>query len=441
MFKNKAESFLKIIQYVLLIICVITCSDDIFLQTRIFGFNIRLSVLCMIGIILIQFSKMIVSRKFSLKIIAPYSLFIWVLILIIFIPNTNFLARNVLYVTWLIVYILFLICMNEFYEEISFLKIFKVYIYSFGIISIVGIIQFILFYFGIKFYLQQVFVVGIPRINGFSAEPSYYATFLLTGFVMNLYLINNKSTYFNFNYLVINQLLLLVAVLLSTSKMAIPLMIFVLLWSSFMDLYTRFVKKMTFYKKDLFVFPLILMGLLIGFYYFIFDFDKIKFLFGGLGIGGTVSHSVVTREIDFENTYKAFKKSPIIGYSLGGIPSAIGEIKGIKITTNELAKKHEGMNVFMETLAGSGVLGFLFFIIFLTKIFLKPFQISTLLMKEGDEERSILLKSLFWGGLALMLMLNFNQNILRPYLWVHLGMLSLAYFYAKKIIIEKQLIV
>jgi O-antigen ligase len=251
-----------------------------------------------------------------------------------------------------------------------------------------------LYYLGVKFYLQQIFEGGIPRINGFSAEPSYYATFLLTGFVVNLYLLNNKSVYFGYKYLVLNQVLIFLAIILSTSKMAIPLMISVLLWSSFVDLYTRFVKNKSFYKKDLFVFPLILIAIFIGLYYFFFQLDKIRFLFGGLGIGGTVSHSVVIRERDFDNTLQTFINSPIIGYSLGGIPSAIGGLKGIEITNNVMAKKYEGMNIFMETLAGSGIVGFLFFAIFLV---LNHIKFQTYYQTSKVRTKSQLLSSLCSG--------------------------------------------
>lgn len=113
---------------------------------------------------------------------------------------------------------------------------------------------------------------------------------------------------------------------------------------------------------------------------------------------------------------------------------------GIVITNNETAKQFEGMNIFVETLAGSGIIGFIFFLIFLISVFYYPYIQSRFLFKNREFiEEAILIRSLFWSGVALLFMLNFNQNILRPYLWIHLGFLSLSFYYSKQIFNQNKL--
>ncbi|HTF80610.1 MAG TPA: hypothetical protein VL947_02755 [Cytophagales bacterium] len=345
--------------------------------------------------------------------------------------------RNLLYVVWLTIYLLFMLSLGPFAERKYFLKLIRVYVYSNIFISIVGIVQFVLFFVGIDFYLAQVFASNFPRVNGFSYEPSYYATFLITGFVTNLYLLNHKSAYFSYPLLLINQALMFIAIFLSTSKLVIPIMLLSLLLVSFKDVLRKMFSNFSIYMKDLALVPILMLTLLIPIYYIVFDFEKVRFLFDGLGIAGGVSHSVTFRERDLDATYKAFTQSPVVGYSLGGVASAIGEIRGVRVTNNELAKENEGMNVFIETLAGSGIIGFLFFIWFLFSLFKKPLAAAKRLERKDHEyESGILLRALFWGGLILLFMLNFNQNILRPFLWIHFAMLNTAYFYAK--IISKE---
>lgn len=435
MFKSSAESFINNVLFVLTALIIISCSYDIFLQVKISNFNIRFSVICMILSIFFYFLKIAINRDTKVSMVAPLSLFLWIATLVAFVGNTNFISRNILYLIWLMIYVLFIFTMNQLSDPRYFIRIFRIYIYSFGFLGAIGIMQFLLFFiFKIDFYVEQVFALGLPRINGFSYEPSYFATFMLTGFVMNLYLINHKSQYFKFKHLLINQFFIFVSILLSTSKMVVPLVIAILLLTSFQDMFSRLRTGFAIYYKDLFLFPLVFVLLAGGVYMFLFQFKTISFLFDGLGVGGTVSHSVEGRSLGFEQTYTVFKKSPFIGYSLGGIPSAIGELKGLVITDNETAKENEGMNIFMETLAGSGVIGFLFFLTFLYQLLTKPLrQAKFLWSTENFKEDSIILKSIFWGGLVLLLMLNFNQNILRPYLWVHFGFLSLSYFYSKNL--------
>ena len=172
--------------------------------------------------------------------------------------------------------------------------------------------------------------------------------------------------------------------------------------------------------------------------YSIFNFEKVYFMFNGLGIFGTAAHSSGARWSEFGDTLRAFWKSPIIGYSLGGIPSAIAEVRGIMITTQFQAKSFEGMNIFAEVLAASGIFGFVCFMLFLIQLFRKTYQLSEVL-NEVDNSFGNLMKALLLSLFFELLILNMNQNILRPYLWVHIAIINLSYIIGKQILLNKNL--
>jgi len=147
------------------------------------------------------------------------------------------------------------------------------------------------------------------------------------------------------------------------------------------------------------------------------------FFAGGTGLYGTPSHSLTGRESRIWATLDLVKNSPFIGYSLGGVATALGESEGTNITSSEGAKAHEGMSVFAEVLAASGVIGFIPFIVYMCTLFVAPLRLS----RGCPEPYRTVLIGLVWALAIEIIMLQLNQNILRPYLWFHIAMLSAAY--------------
>jgi len=121
--------------------------------------------------------------------------------------------------------------------------------------------------------------------------------------------------------------------------------------------------------------------------------------------------------------------SPLIGYSLGGISSALGELRGSPVTSLALAKQNGGMSVFAEVLAASGIVGFIPFMIYIAQIILKPLKLARIGI---SPEIKILLRAMAFSLLFELFILQFNQNILRPYLWLHISILSSIYAVAIK---------
>jgi O-antigen ligase len=146
-------------------------------------------------------------------------------------------------------------------------------------------------------------------------------------------------------------------------------------------------------------------------------------LLNGTGISDTAAHSVIERENSLEQTYDVFLEHPFIGRSLGGVSSAIADLQGERVESFEESKDFEGMNVFAEALAASGVFGIIPFVCFLVVSFHKPWQLARVAPAFDSVLLRALLRSLFFAWIVL----QFNQNMLRPYLWTHLALLASVY--------------
>jgi O-antigen ligase len=172
-----------------------------------------------------------------------------------------------------------------------------------------------------------------------------------------------------------------------------------------------------------------------GIFAIAFIYSK-KFLsvFEGLPIFSNYAHSASIRLDDFLNTWQIFQKSPLIGYSLGGIAPAIAKMKGYGSLTQEVVKNTEGMSVLLEILAASGIIGFFFFMRFLLNIFTsgnKLKKISNVLPDNFLNDYLYGHRFLLSALIAQLILLSLNQNILRNYFWIHLANVNLSFFSLK----------
>src|SRR6185312_6123574 len=151
-------------------------------------------------------------------------------------------------------------------------------------------------------------------------------------------------------------------------------------------------------------------------------------LLNGTGLSDTAAHSVVERESSFEDTLHVFAGHPVIGRSLGGVSFAIGQLHGEDLHSFEASKQFEGMNIFAEVLAASGVIGVVPFVFFLAALIGKPWKLA----KNIAPGNAALLRSLIRSLLFVLAILQFNQNILRAYLWIHVAILATAYAAAQR---------
>ncbi|MDQ0903917.1 hypothetical protein [Paenibacillus sp. V4I7] len=310
-------------------------------------------------------------------------------------------------------------------------KLIKVYLYSFPFISICGLIQFFMPILHFKpFLVLQWWIPDVlPRINAFSYEPSYFATYMILGWVLTAYLLQTKSSLVKMSHLTVIFLLETTVMILSSSRMGWIMMVF---WFSQFPLLflwriinTKVNKKYLNYTLWLCLLSVITIFTVV----YVVGVNKVLFLMNGIGIGNTSSHSVDIRSKELADTIKIFLESPIWGYSLGGIAWAIGNLRGIDVNNLELAKSNEGMSVFGEVLAASGIIGFIPFAIYIGSLIILPLKLA---IRISNTEMKIILRGMVYSLIFILVILQFNQNILRPYLWLHIAILSAVYFAAKR---------
>ncbi len=401
-------------------------SWDLVSKIEIAGFSIRLLYLIEVFLIPLILLK---RKNLFPQIPGIFYLLIWSLIIALFIPNTTFIERNIGYFAWLILSILLIFLIVSYVNNFNtYIKHIKFLIYSYVIMALFGLFQFLLGLKGISIYTTQWWIPNVlPRLNGLSYEPSYYATYLAGGFSFLYWLTFARKIYlikFQRFYVYI----ILIAIILSSSRIGI-LAIFFTLLLHFVTTYYRIILGKV--NKSIIKPLTLLILLIIGFTLLP---NKSLFL-RGTGLENTPAHSVNTRLEDMKYTFQVFLNNPIIGVSLGGIPAHIAQLQN-KIVTNQYeAKKFEGINVFLEVLAASGLIGFIFFALFWISIFRSYLKLSKLAKKISHlRVLESITSSFFIMVLVQSFCLTMNQNILRPYYW-----LSIAFLLASLVLLRKHI--
>ncbi len=422
---------------VLLLIIFVTASFDLVLNIKIAGFSIRVCTLVML-----IFSALVLginlwrNQHFDIRFLGFWSFLIWFLFLLVFILNSVLITRGIGYMIWLCIFFGFIVALSQYIRDmLHFQKILIAYINCFTLIGVLGLIQWGLTLTGLDINNQFYFKSGIPRVHGFSYEPSYFSTYLFIPWVFQFFLYFSahrdlKSKVFNKPALMILTSL----ICLSFSRMGILLMLIVLIVKLFSIIWAAAINGKMF-RRDFGFVEIIGAGFSGVVLIAVFNFKKFITIFEGLPILSRYSHSATIRMGDFLNTWHVFIKSPLIGYSLGGVAPAIARSKGYENISQELVKNTEGMCIFLEVLAASGIIGFIFFMAFMLK-----FIFSTRLLqrrmkgkKQQDDISSWISihHLLVTAWLFQLLLLCLNQNILRNYVWIHMAIINLSFFIIK----------
>ena len=405
---NKKLNLIKI----LVILSIYSTSFDIFLVVNILGFNFRFTQMIFIPVIL----NFTIQTFYKKKLSEPYAinyLLVWFVIQAIFSLRSPSRENAIGYNLWLLFDILVVFAIH-FHLNVSYTtkSLLKIYINSFEFMAIIGLIQFFLYPLGINFYLMQFWGAKLARINGFSYEPSYYSTYLIIGYIICSYLLYCKNEeIFNYKKLKRKHFIITMALILSTSRMG---WIMVALWNIikfFIEL-KKIIHRCTIKKKHL---TFLCMLILIVYLFFI-AYKKLisnfSFLLGGLGLLGASDHSSSARLGGLSLSFRILKDSPFIGYGLGGVDPITAQYLNINYSTliNGLSTSIVG-----DLLVASGSIAVILIIIY----FFKLINVN----KNETDIKKALATALFFE----LIILVFNQNILRPYLWMHIAIMSAVY--------------
>jgi hypothetical protein len=433
--------FSRPLQRLIMLVAVlipVTSSFDIFLIVNIGG-NFRFCQI--VAPILIALAIVKANRRGRLPVLALLPLCLWLAVQCTFIPATNFWPKSVAYCVWLAVNIALMFSYVQLFgdDTARLQALLRCYIFSFVIIAGFGVLQFTLPLLGLPAILVTQWWIPdfLPRANGFSYEPSYFATYLLIGFVLVSALRYARSPLLSRRALTATYWVLALGIILSSSRMGI---IFLLLeiglsqirpWAAaigdFAGLRLSRSRMHALAPSLLMLMFVSALGSVAAIALERNPMVMLMFL-NGTGISDTAAHSVLEREGSFEETLQVFAEHPLIGRSLGGVSSAIANLNGETVHSFEESKPFEGMSVFAEGLAGSGLFGFIPFVWFLIVTIREPLRIA----RATSPFHSALLHAFVRSLVFAWAILQVNQNMLRPYLWVHLAMLATVYASARK---------
>ena len=439
---GKINSILSYLIYLLLFLTFALAPIDIALNIRILGFNLRAGFLVMV--ILTALLVIIVTRDVLLgkqRLALPLYLILLLIVAVInllFVPNSIYIPRGLVYALTLILFTFLILFLINAREYVSLEKIIDIYVLSFLLHAFLGTLQFVLFYvFGTNFFMLQP-----GRINGLTYEPSYYVTYLTPGLIltmlMALFLVERKEKIIFYS---LTSSLVLLVLAFSTSKLGVVEAIIVILLAIAVGVFLKLFKgsKDMNLKRNI-SYLVAFTVLFASIFYVSGNIGNIIYsAFSGKKKISHISYIEKTKELiasskeasfdirlgQFKETLEIILENPLLGRSLGGVAPYRAVKHGMNPKDNEDVKQFEGMNIFAEMLAGFGIIGFLLMLGFIIAISYDAIRLSIKVLA-SNHNISIVLIGLALGFLLELFFLMFNQNVLRLYLWSHIGLLALA---------------
>ena len=404
-FNNHSKTFRSNIIIFCVVISFFSSSFDNFGVINIAGYNFRLCQLALLPLIILFFFKYVLFRKHI--VIPKHCIFL----VLFFLLNTIFIFRSpdlknaFFYDLWLLFNILVILSFYYLIPRILCLHILmQFYVNSFVFVSVIGIIQLILYYFGVDFYITQAWSDVLCRVSGFSYEPSFYASYLLMGEIITSYLyIKNDETIISKKYNLSCFIIISIGLILSSSRMGTLSVFLYFLYLFFVGIKNR----SSYYVRLLMLMFIYSIFFLI--YYRLYSLNVIsRSLVEGLDLfDATNNWSSKTRLDGLVLALKFFLDNPLLGYSFWGVDPVFAEYYSVPYSSinNGLSTSIIG-----DCLMAGGVFGVIFLLTFFTQIF-----------NLGIKSKNTLTNAMALSLLFELIILCFNQNILRPYLWVHIA--------------------
>lgn len=408
---------------VLCAVAVLFASGDVWPVFHV-GFTFRLAQFCVFAAAILLLS----IRDLRIRVFPGtgglYAYCVWIAITL---PFSLFLERSVAYVVWAIADSLIVFVFVQYFRDQSqVLKLFKWTLRAYIAISIFGLVQFLLYARGIDLFVREWWVKGsVARINGLSYEPSYYATYLIPGWIASAYLIERRANVPTRGLQWTCFIATTVALLLCSSRMGYVMMVLWALFRAFLRPLRAFVYGVA--KRSGLRLAVAAAAALVALLFGVARYRHrllalaaaLPFLFSGLGILGHSAHSAGTRLEGLARTWDAFTQHPLLGTGIGALPVAIAAQTGRGVYDLSEAKGYEGMSTAAEVLASTGIVG-------AALVFMLVFSVVRAYRKcraAAQPWRQLLLSAQAWGLVWMLLMLQMNQNFLRIYIFVDLGVL------------------
>lgn len=429
---EKINKYSNYLYKVLLLIIIVFISSDIFLTIEMSGATVRLSYILFSVLFILWTIYIFFTKNYNIPVDRTYlPLFFFCFVSFVSSLNSLFPLKSLIYSMWTLFYavtIVFFIWFSRNNRMQNLDWMLKVYFYSFLVISVFGFYQLLLpFLIGDKtpFVTQWWQRYTFARINALSYEPSFFATYMLMGCFIWFILWIRKSNFINYKGITVIAIGLII--FLSSSRIGWMGIILIVAYG-LVELagYYYINKKFTIQNAKFFIYFIVISLFVICFLLFIINNpERFQFLFKGTGLFGTSDYSYAMRNERTIQTFRVFLDRPlniIFGVGPGGAGAyMVGnpEKFGVFAESFKSLWGTEPNNLIAEILASVGIIGFIFFLWFIINIFRRLWNLykNNHLIKKY---RTICL-ALFWGLIIELIILQFNQNYLRPYMWLHIG--------------------
>ncbi len=420
---------MKIIHWIV-VICLFTASWDI-IGTINVGGTLRVTQLLAVLVSIAGLARMAQTGRILWPRGAT-ALALWVFLQVFLLPLSGAASIAGQTLVLLLADIVAAFAIVQLYGESSLVDdLMKLYIASFVFVALFGIVQIALPAMGGPGILVGQWIVHgrFARINGFTYEPSFFATYMLIGWIMLIDMRFSGAHIASGRYGKWATWLVGLSLFLSTSKVGW----FFMLLEGALRLLPVVKKFLQSTRRGLrhghLVIPVprmrtILMACIVlltlsvalrGLFAFINPLS----LLSGTGLAGTPAHSLNTRTDQMSGTWHLFLSHPWIGHSLGGVAMELAQSTGVTITAGSELGKFWGFPVLLEILAGSGIPFFVPFLVFLYATTVGAYRFA---LSRWPQEHAKWLRALARAMIFEWLILFFDQNIARSYVWYHIGM-------------------
>jgi hypothetical protein len=403
---------------------VLLASGDLWPTINI-GFTFRISQILVVLalVILLTGLRRTVVRTFP-GARWLYAFLVWA---VVSMPLSIYPERSLGYTCWLFTDVAIIFVFAQYFDsEAVVLRLLRWFLISFSALAIFGLLQLALGIAGINLFVSEWWIAGrLPRINGLSYEPSYYASYLIVGWVLSLYLLEHKSDLPSRRVQKWCATTTTIALILSSSRMGWIAMVIWMFCRGAAWAIGVFVRHRVGWgtTRLLSLFPFLILGIAYAARSRVSGIIEIlgnmKFLVNGLGLFGTASHSSDDRLGSLAHTWQAFVNHPLVGAGLGALPVDIAGQQGAYVSSLADAKSYEGGVLSIEILASTGLIGMLL----MSGFVLSVFRYTRVHWLQFSHAERTFVSGLNWGIALLMLLLHFNGQFLRVYIYIDIAVL------------------
>ena len=415
----------------LMVVALFTASCDLILVLRVAG-TLRLANLIMM-VLLIAAAGRVIQRQAILWPRAGGMLALWCVLQGVLIARSDIPAISLNIYTLLLLTVAGIFAVLQLYGRSGLVEpLMRAYLGSYVFVACFGLFQFVTPALHLGTYLVQAWIVHglIPRINGFNYEPSYFATYLVMGWIMLIDLrVRNARMTAGRRWKVFTVLVTLVF-FLSSSRTAWVFLLVEGVARAVPPLLRRVRRQVERLRRGRLIVSLPRAKWVVGAAFVLVGFAAAYsgvnrlvnplILLSGTGLGGTSSQTVTDRLESYRDTFEVFREHPLLGLGLGGTGGRVAQLQGAQVSDMADYRIHQPFPVPLDVLASSGLLGVIPFAWFFWAITVGE---RDLLRRYAGDERAKWLHALIRAMIYEWLILVVDQNLLRVYFWFHVTML------------------